>query len=562
VSKKLLICVLVVAAMLMVLPTLASATVYCVDDTPGVLGNNDEIDPSCESAVATVAAALTEAGAHAGADTVLLGPGELALPSAPGANEASYSTGEAANVVIVRGTKTTHLTMGGTAGVQTGFSIDAPAGSRLEGFAVTIPANVDGSGDAAFRLNGQVVGRDLRVEGPAAQNARGLILGAGTALEGSTVLLPVSAAQEDAAVAAFSAGSSTIADSHLEGAFGVQAGGGAVTVERSVIAAGLGLTADSGDLTVRDSVIDLGTLVNSIGVNLANYNAGNTAIMGDLDGDTIVGGGLGSVGVRVMADNGQEGAATTIASTVIEGPAKAIQVLADNGRAAAATVSYSNYDAARVELNENLDGAGAAGQVTFTAAQVAHADPGFVDAANGDFHLAPGSALIDAGDPAAPASGALDIEGQTRASTSVCPLAAGRRDIGADELVPTCAPAGETPPPSDSGAGTADSSGTGASPGTTAPVTAPAPPRTPPATSIAGKHRVVTNKARAAVTVKLSSSTPGASFRCSVDGGSYRACPAVLKLHLKVGRHTVRAIAASAAGPDPTPARFAVKVVS
>jgi len=87
------------------------------------------------------------------------------------------------------------------------------------------------------------------------------------------------------------------------------------------------------------------------------------------------------------------------------------------------------------------------------------ADPMFVDAAGGDFHLLTGSPMIDVGNTAAPAGGLLDIDGEARAmdSDGVCPLLQ-RRDIGADEFAatqPTCA----TPPP----------------PGTATPAPTPAP---------------------------------------------------------------------------------------
>ncbi len=63
----------------------------------------------------------------------------------------------------------------------------------------------------------------------------------------------------------------------------------------------------------------------------------------------------------------------------------------------------------------------------------------------GDFHLLPGSPMVDAGNPAAPAPGALDLDGEARALFAGCAgTAPGRRDIGADEFAgtpPGCGPA-------------------------------------------------------------------------------------------------------------------------
>ncbi len=79
--------------------------------------------------------------------------------------------------------------------------------------------------------------------------------------------------------------------------------------------------------------------------------------------------------------------------------------------------------------------------------------PMFADpspAAN-DFHLVPGSPLLDAGNPAPPPAGELDIDGEARAldATPACPLVL-RRDIGADELgpaAPFCPPLAGAPGP-------------------------------------------------------------------------------------------------------------------
>jgi hypothetical protein len=75
------------------------------------------------------------------------------------------------------------------------------------------------------------------------------------------------------------------------------------------------------------------------------------------------------------------------------------------------------------------------------------APPAFVDAATGTFHLAPGSAMIDAGDPAAPAPGILDLDGAAR-STDGNGDGTARRDIGADETAAAPLQPPATTPPS------------------------------------------------------------------------------------------------------------------
>jgi hypothetical protein len=64
------------------------------------------------------------------------------------------------------------------------------------------------------------------------------------------------------------------------------------------------------------------------------------------------------------------------------------------------------------------------------------ADPGFADVFSGNFHLKQGSAMIDSGDPLAPAApNLLDIDGDPRALNGGCGgVHPKRRDIGADEF--------------------------------------------------------------------------------------------------------------------------------
>ncbi len=66
------------------------------------------------------------------------------------------------------------------------------------------------------------------------------------------------------------------------------------------------------------------------------------------------------------------------------------------------------------------------------------ANPDFAGPAANDFHLAAGSAMVDAGNPTSPAVGAEDFDGDPRAldGDRDCEV---RRDIGADELQPPLA---------------------------------------------------------------------------------------------------------------------------
>lgn len=550
-------------AALFALPGTAGATVFCVDTTPGVLVDNDSIDSSCEAPQGTLLSALLAAQGQAGTDSVLVGPGSYTLPNAPNEAEVHYASSD---VLHLRGIGNPHLTMGGTAGSQSGISIFAGDGSSVEGLSLTIPANADGATDWGLRIaatgTNQVFARDVHVDGPSATNVQAIELATGGNLVDSTVTLPEVAGPTNTAVSATS-GDAALHHDVLTADIGVVGSGNTVTIERSQITAWWGAETDGGTLVVRDSLIEVENRAGAVGIKLANDNNSNYTLLGTIEGDTIVGGeGFNTSGIRVQANQSQETADATIADTVVAGPTKAIQVWSDAEREAKATVLYSNYDPAKVDINTNLDGSGTSGKSTYLPTAVTDLAPGFVDAAGGDFHLAPGSALIDAGDPTAPAAGALDRDGDARALAGTCGAAA-VRDIGADEFAPSCAPAEE----GDGGAGEGSGAPGGPGEGAGAPAPKPAVPDTTipvvPDTTIAlrGKHRVTTAGKSAKVTVVLGSTAAGSTFRCRVDAKAWRPCGKKATVRLKPGKHKVAAVATTAAGSDPTPAVVRVSVI-
>lgn len=149
-----------------------------------------------------------------------------------------------------------------------------------------------------------------------------------------------------------------------------------------------------------------------------------------------------------------------------------------------------------------------------------------------DYSLEPGSAMIDAGNPASPAA-ALDLNGDPRALDGIpgCGSDVARRDIGADEFVPT------------------------------------APDCTPPETTISGKPKakVKSKKKRSKATFEFLASEAGSSFECSLDQGAFTTCSsgfeASVKAKKKFKPHSFRVAAMDAAGNrDLTPAEYKWKV--
>jgi hypothetical protein len=188
-----------------------------------------------------------------------------------------------------------------------------------------------------------------------------------------------------------------------------------------------GISAVAGSTLVRNEVTG-----HNVGVDVGNDQTGIT-----LFGDRLWG---NTVGLRLF-DTGAappKAAASLVHVTAVDNVAdiavssgtlsldsSIVETLPFSG-SASCTISYSRADAI---------GADPSGCNAFQTT----ASPAFVDASTGDYHLAPGSPMIDMGNPADPPLGAVDFDGDPRAvdATPACSGNVARRDIGADEFVPS-----------------------------------------------------------------------------------------------------------------------------
>ncbi len=158
-----------------------------------------------------------------------------------------------------------------------------------------------------------------------------------------------------------------------------------------------------------------------------------------------------------------------------------------------------------------------------------NANPQFVLTSNlfpetNDYHLMPTSAMIDTGNPVAPAAGILDVDGGPR----VCDGngdGALRRDIGADEV--------RTPASDDC--------------------------KVPNSTI----RKLKVNRSKRRARIRFSSTDPGSTFKCKLDHRPFRRCSSPKTYRkLKPGRHTFQVLASDAFGNEelaPAVRRFRVR---
>jgi hypothetical protein len=393
----------------------AAATDYCVD-VPSTCDPTNNL-PHFEDA-------LNKADDAPDADRIFLGAGTYTAPSAAGF---SYLGGPVE--VIGKGQGTTILT-NSTFGAQRVLSLIGAAGTSVHDLTVHIPAGVT-TGHKGLATNGTA--REIQVTESSGQltSLVGVALFNGAVLEDSSVELNKT---DDTAGVVLDSGGGTVRNSIVIGRTAVESHWGG-TLDR-VRASGLnnGVIALADITTIKSSLIRV-TGQFATGLSAVLMSNANSQVR--LDGVALDGPGTaGSTGVgagNFLAPSNS--VQITIKNSIIRRFDKAINMLGFGGSGLVqTTASYSDYDVSKAKWSGT--GAGIT-QVGITNV----GDAGFANPATGNYHLLPGSPLVDAGDPATPQG--LDMDGKALVTDGDGDGTA-RRDVGPFEL-PT--PVSQTPPP-------------------------------------------------------------------------------------------------------------------
>jgi hypothetical protein len=397
-----------VTSALLAAPALAHATTtYCVDK------------PSCETAGGThentLDDALSAAQSSGSRDRIEIGPG-------------TYDNTSPANIpagVDIVGSGSgpggTLLTRSDTSTYNFAFKLTTASPSTISSLAVQVPNALAPLG---FDTNAQMT--DVTVD-----VASGVTYGTGVnirpdgSLSHSTVNVPLSAT---GSTGVGLADGTSVSDSTISGPLGVQlSGSSAATVQRTTIHAYEGLRTEDDELTIDNSLIRTesggqGTDPGNFGI-YATVQGGSIPPFMHATALTLVGpGAAGSVGMLV---DGQEG---IVRDSIVRGYEKSFVVDSLSAPSPSLLVAYSNYDTSPVDEMSSPP------PVTIIESHRVTGDPDFVNPSGGNYRLAPGSPLIDAGDPSGLAAGesSTDLDGN--------PRIVGAHDVGAYELQPFTAP--------------------------------------------------------------------------------------------------------------------------
>jgi hypothetical protein len=396
---------LVVGGAMLALPAFASATTYCVND--GSCSGTPE---------GSVQQALDAASGNAGPDTVQIGAGTYSNPGGFVYDSAALDNGV---TIVGAGQGTTTLTMPGDPDAcEQVLSINDA--SSVNDLSIKIPGTpgVNTHQDIGLDLDGSKANHVSVSAASSANDATGVFMvGNGSSFVDGTVSLPYGG--HSTGVASQSNSGLVRSTVKSDYAFTHSTSGDLALLSRVTLKPGVygyGAWTDAGPIQIKNSLINLGTANNSVGLMVANGNGSVSPKSINADHVTIVGGGAYSRGLQVLAmspvANGAQLASASLTNSTIKGPAVPIDRDAQNtsptnpGQSkATVTTSYSHYNkGASVSVNGS-HGAGAIVDSHFVPGS-----PTFVS--GGNYTPAPGSILVDAGNPSF--SGSVDLAGNPR----------------------------------------------------------------------------------------------------------------------------------------------------
>jgi PKD repeat protein len=375
----------------------AGAMVYCVNE-PACSSAGGEDEGSGANSVQTALEAAEKHKNVGAPDQVLIGPGSYVRP------EGFSYAGEA---VAIRGAGagSTTLSRSGPEG-RTVFALTAAKAGEpsLSGVRIVLPAIKDMSG---LSLGGGLV-EGVTIESPlAAPSASDLsIEGPAVFSHGTIDDLNGNAVEQR--------GGEVLYSTIYGGSIGVEASVQAV-LRGDVVSGGMPIISYfSNPLTIEDTLVEMGGVAN-VGVQiLANRNGASTAFLRHI---AIVGG--GQTGVVLGAE--EHSATAIVENSIISEAERPISVYAaGSGISANLSAVYSSFD-----LAASTKQASGGATSSLTGEEMRSTLPSFVSPLTGDYRLAPGSPLIDAGTPSPLGLGELatDLAGDPR-------IVNGRRDVG------------------------------------------------------------------------------------------------------------------------------------
>jgi hypothetical protein len=379
----------------------AEATDYCVNEAGCIGGINEGTSAN------SVQIALEAAEKHAnsgGPDRVLIGAGTYSRSE-------GFSYGGDAVLVRGAGTGATVLTRPPASGPS--VLIFSSSGSNVQGITVVIPAS---AGLTGVTLSAGTMEGDA-IEAPSATTAFALSINGGVFSHGSV--------DARSGTGVESHGGEVLYSAIFGGGFGVQALA-TTTLRGDRISGGTPVFSYANPLLLEDSLIDLGGTAGHGVQIVGNINGKALAFLRHV---AIV---HGAGGVGLMLEGQKENATALLENSIISEVETPVWVIAEGaGTTASVSADYSSFDSAK---SKNSPSGGAT--ASLVAENVLSTLPSFVSPLTGDYRLAPGSPLIDAGAPGATlglGELATDLAGNPR-------IVNGRRDAGPYEYqwrVPT-----------------------------------------------------------------------------------------------------------------------------